>query len=321
MAGAVTAAIAGPLPAGQQLHPYSAITRTAILAPNDIAAVAFDQNNAGRLTLGTGGAALNVCRVGFDCTAQPNVQTLVGLDQSSVNGNGTIPAACIANGVSAGQLCDGNNARNAFAFGIPATNNVCDNPAQLTASTTICANEPTDGFQLLLGHAVVFVYNSSLAGIGFEVGSSGFTIATDDNNPPACVPPLGGGSVVGATTRLDSLPAQPLPTDTPTLTPTLTSTPTLTPTLTPTPTNTATATFTATETFTPTATLTPSSTATATFTRTATATQTNTPPPTPTRPPIPVVPSPTSPAGLAMIGGLGIGLLWALRRLAARGGA
>jgi hypothetical protein len=40
---------------------------------------------------------------------------------------------------------------------------------------------------------------------------------------------------------------------------------------------------------------------------------------TPTRPPIPVVPSPTSPAGLVMIGGLGIGLLWALRRLARTG--
>jgi hypothetical protein len=34
-----------------------------------------------------------------------------------------------------------------------------------------------------------------------------------------------------------------------------------------------------------------------------------------TRPGIPVVPSPASPAGFAMIGGLGIAMVWALRRL------
>lgn len=94
-----------------------------------------------------------------------------------------------------------------------------------------------------------------------------------------------------------------------------TETPTSTPTNTPTATNTATATPTPTATNTATATFTPSSTATSTPTRTATATPTNTPPPTNTRPPIPVVPSPASPAGLLMIGGLGVGLLWALARL------
>jgi MYXO-CTERM domain-containing protein len=47
-------------------------------------------------------------------------------------------------------------------------------------------------------------------------------------------------------------------------------------------------------------------------------TPTETPTPTPsatrTRPPIPVVPSPTSPSGLLMIGALGLALFWALRR-------
>jgi hypothetical protein len=101
------------------------------------------------------------------------------------------------------------------------------------------------------------------------------------------------------------------PTETPTNTPTNTPTQTAT----RTETNTATATSTSTATNTPTSTFTPSPTPTDTATRTATPTATNTPPPTNTRPPIPVVPSPASPAGMLMIGGLGIGLLWALRRL------
>jgi carbohydrate-binding DOMON domain-containing protein len=62
-------------------------------------------------------------------------------------------------------------------------------------------------------------------------------------------------------------------------------------------------------------TVTPSNTATQTATRTVTSTQTPTATETPTRPPIPVVPSPTSPAGVVMIIGLGGGLVWALRRL------
>jgi hypothetical protein len=59
---------------------------------------------------------------------------------------------------------------------------------------------------------------------------------------------------------------------------------------------------------------TPTPTNTPTNTPTETPTLTPTPTFTQTRPPVPVVPSPTSPAGLLMIGGLGIGLLWALRR-------
>jgi hypothetical protein len=94
-------------------------------------------------------------------------------------------------------------------------------------------------------------------------------------------------------------------TPTPTVTPTSTPTDTPTDTPTPTPTNTPTNTPTDTPTNTPTETPTP----------TPTDTPTNTPPPTNTRPPIPVVPSPMSPSGMLMIGALGIGLLWALRRI------
>jgi hypothetical protein len=94
------------------------------------------------------------------------------------------------------------------------------------------------------------------------------------------------------------------PTPTPTPTPTSTSTPTPTPT--PTPTNTPTSTPTSTPTNTP----------TATPTRTLTPTPTQTQPPTPTPPPVPVVPSPTSPAGVVLIMGLGLSIAWMLRRVA-----
>lgn len=87
-----------------------------------------------------------------------------------------------------------------------------------------------------------------------------------------------------------------------------TPTPTNTPTETPTPTNTPTVTPTSTPTDTPTPTPTP----------TQTPTRTPTLSPTPTSPPVPVVPSPTSPAGILMIGGLALGMLWMLRRAARR---
>jgi cell division septation protein DedD len=97
----------------------------------------------------------------------------------------------------------------------------------------------------------------------------------------------------------------------------LTPTPTATDTPTPTPTDTATPTPTPTNTSTPTSTPTPTPTPTPTQTRTVTPTPTPTltpPPPSPTPPPIPVVSSPTSPAGVLLIGGLGVAIAWMLRR-------
>lgn len=63
---------------------------------------------------------------------------------------------------------------------------------------------------------------------------------------------------------------------------------------------------------------TPTPTNTPTPTRTPTPTQTNTPPATNTVPPIPVVPTPMSPAGLLMIGALGVALILSLRRIATK---
>lgn len=110
------------------------------------------------------------------------------------------------------------------------------------------------------------------------------------------------------------LPPTFTPTNTPTNTPTATNTFTQTPTATPT--STQTFTFTPTLTASPTNTPTATNTFTQTPTFTPTLTPTNTATPSPTSPPIPVVPTPTSPAGLVLITGLGLSIAWMLRRAA-----
>lgn len=299
--GQPTSAIGGVLPPNMTLHPYGQITRSFILTPNDIGEINFDTSFGGRVILGTGGGALNVCHNAIDCTGESNVQTLVALSSNL----GNVPPACIAENRAA--QCDNFQNRTVFGFGIAASGDppVCDDPAQVTVNSTVCANQPADGFTLGDNQAIVFVYNSTLQVEGFAVATGGFGVSTDTT--AACT--VGSNLVVSATGDNDSQPAPPPPTNTPTNTATNTATNT------PTPTNTATPTFTSTATFTPTNTTTPSNTATNTPTRTLTPTATFTPPPTNTRPPIPVVPSPTSPAGLVMIIGLGGGLLWALRRM------
>ncbi len=191
---ASAAAGAAPL-AGQALHPFSAASRTAILVPNDITAVGFDNTNGGRLTLGTGAGALDICRVGGDCPG--GSQALVSLASAS----GGVPAACIANGI--GAQCDAGAIRNVIAFGLPSSVSppACNGaPPPVTVDTTICAPEPSDGFRVQTGQAIVFVYNGSLAGLGFDVGVAGFGIDTNGVNNPSCA----ANRVVSALAQLDS---------------------------------------------------------------------------------------------------------------------
>jgi hypothetical protein len=276
MSGDPTSAVGGVLPPGMTLHPYGDVKRTFVLTPNDISVLTFDEHFGGRVTLGSGGSALNVCAEGFDCAATINVQTLVGLDSTL----GSVPPACIASGLNAG--CDGLNLRDSFAFGLSASGTppICTNSANVTVNTTVCSGPPADGFSLNQGQAIVFVFDhSSLAQSGFAVAVGGFGITTDAAPGLHCP----ANSVVVAVAESGSQPAPPPPT----------------------------------------ATLVTTSTPTETFTRgpsatvTATGTATSTQPPTRTRAgAIPVVPSPVSPSGLLLIGGLAVGLLWALRRLA-----
>ncbi|MGH7788850.1 MAG: hypothetical protein ACRERC_18415 [Candidatus Binatia bacterium] len=184
-------AIAGVLPPGQALHSFTSIQRTTVLVPNDATVASFDISGAGRLTLGTGGGAIEVCRIAGNC---PNGSAaLTGLASADAN----VPAACLAQGLQAN--CENGNMRNAIAFGLPATNNICNTPANVTVNVPVCAPKPSDGFSLPLNRAIVFVYNGSLSGQGFDVGAGGFGVDTNASNP-SCA----SGGVVSALARLDS---------------------------------------------------------------------------------------------------------------------
>jgi hypothetical protein len=200
-------AVAGPQPPTQALFPYEDTVRSGVLTPNDFT-VSFEHHFGGRLTLGSGSAALQVCKTGFDCAGQSNVESLVALSDAS---NG-VPAACIATGISAS--CDATILRNVIAFGISASGSppICDNPASVTVDTKICAAEPSDGFSLDVGQAIVLVYDSILAGVDFTIGSAGFKVDADGSNDPGCL----ANQVVGAAADLRSELAPPLPTATPT---------------------------------------------------------------------------------------------------------
>lgn len=258
VSGQVASAVVGALLPDQTMHPFEAIRRTAILVPNSVSAITFDSNNAGRITIGTGSGAVNVCRVPGDC---PGAASAPIVDLASSTGG--IPPACVAQGVT--SACDGSIQRSAIAFGLPASGSppVCNAPGSVTTSTFLCSAEPSDGFTLQANQAVVFIYNGTLAGSGFSIGAAGFGVDTNGSNSPGCGP----NTVVSAGSRNDSSAAPPLPTWTPTPTETFTQTPT----------RTATSTATATVTRTPTFTLTPTFTATFTFTPTPSATPTATP--------------------------------------------
>jgi hypothetical protein len=189
-------AVAGALPPSQTLHPFNSTRRTAILTPNDITALSFDPSGSGTVTLGTGGGAIEVCRNAGDCSGA----ALSGLGSAS----GGVPAACVASGVAAS--CEGNQ-RQPLGFGLSASGNPPSCLSSPTVNTTVCAEEPSDGFAMTPGQALVVIYNGSLGGVGFGVGAGAFGIDSDDSG--SC--PEGG--VVSAMAGTQSLPGpfQPPP--------------------------------------------------------------------------------------------------------------
>jgi hypothetical protein len=241
----------GTAPQPQVLHAYSAVDRTGILNPNNLT-ITFDATNAGRLTIGTGAGAIDVCRVGSDCVGGATDAPIVGL---ASNGGG-IPAACVATGATA--ACAG--PRNTFAFGLPASGDPPICASTPTTTTTVCSAVPADGFTIAGGQVVVFIYGGGLSMSGFSNGAAGFGIDTNGTNNSGCAP----NTVITADAQAPSAPPPPLPTPTPTSTPTNTPPPTNTPT--PIPTQTPTLIPSTTPTMTPTGTLTATPTATPTLT-------------------------------------------------------
>ena len=196
--------------------PYLSVLRTFLLTPNDtVGQATFDGSGSGHLTLGSGPDALNVCSAFDDCLGHGTIETLVALSSNE----GNVPPACIAGTIN--SECDNTIQRAAFAFGIPSTGQppTCNDTAQVTVDSTLCAPEPLDGFALGTGQAVVFIYGGLVA-TDFDVGVAGFSITTDDINPFGCP----ANSIVGATATSVGLPPFPIPTFTPTTTATATFT-------------------------------------------------------------------------------------------------
>ena len=185
-------AVVGVISPSQVLHPFNSIRRTAILVPNDANMLSFDPAGAGKVTIGSGGGAVDVCRVGSDCSGSG--EPLVGLGTADAN----VPAACVSAGVQAS--CEANT-RQTIGFGLMASGNPPQCQTNPTVNTSICAGEPSDGFSLAPGQAIVFIYNGSLSGIGFGVGAGAFGIDADESGS---VCPDGG--VVSATAPSQSLP-------------------------------------------------------------------------------------------------------------------
>ncbi|MGH7787173.1 MAG: hypothetical protein ACRERC_09935 [Candidatus Binatia bacterium] len=205
--GSPLSAIGGVLPPLTQLHPYGVIRRTAILVPNAIGMITFDASSGGRVTLGNGSRAFNICLSALDCMAHPNVQVLFNLAQNT----GGVPAACIAENRNA--QCDGSNLRDVLAFGLAASGNppVCTTPSNTTINSTVCAARPSDGFTIPAGAAIVFAYGGALASSGFAVAVGGFGITTDTTNDAGCA----ADTIVSATSDNDVSPATTPPTSTP----------------------------------------------------------------------------------------------------------
>ena len=269
------------------------------------------------ITLGTGniqgGSTLTVQKVFFELDCKNKVCLNNTTQACSVNADCGVGNTC-ANLL---PTCfdDGNVA--GYVGNITTDCEVGGNPVTWTADTSET-------------NKVVFTASPAIAATfcSIEFDFEKLSLQSNDTTPLVieqvtgyekadCDNTLSAGGRISGSVDIDPTPT---PTSTPTNTPTATptATPTDTPTTTPTntPTHTPTVTPTNTPTFTPTNTATASPTRTPTNTPTNTAVPTATPTPTPTPPPIPVVPSPTSPAGLALVGLLGLSLALMLRRSA-----
>ncbi|HVN87672.1 MAG TPA: hypothetical protein VMW17_22780 [Candidatus Binatia bacterium] len=256
---------------------------------------------------------------GQGCSTDADCNNIVGACQS------LLPGTCVDDGVVMGfyntaiqTTCTGITFTPESSAGNPGVTSPNEIVFDLSPSLTILhdtANFCTVTFQIQKRSLVSFDDTPLVI-----EQRAGFTVATCNNGP------LPANNLTAAQIATGSLDIDPTPTPTNTPTLTATATPTFTPTNTPTQTATFTPTNTPTQTPTFTPTRTPTNTPTRTPTNTPTLTPTNsppptsTPPPTNTRPPIPVVPTPTSPAGVVMIIGLGGAIAYSLRRFGRVGG-
>src|SRR5512144_2142122 len=88
MSGDEASAVGGVI-SPNPLHSYDGVTRSFVLTPNDIGGLTFDPSFSGRVTLGSGPGALEVCASAADCPggSEPVVDLASNL--------GGVPPACI----------------------------------------------------------------------------------------------------------------------------------------------------------------------------------------------------------------------------------
>jgi virginiamycin B lyase len=206
--GSSAAAIAGPDPAaGQALYPYDLVRRTSVLSPNSFN-LAFDPSGSGRLTIGSGAGAVDVCRnPAQNCSGGALDAPVVGLAASDAN----VPAACIAPGAQSSCRVPFAQAAT-FGFGV-AADALHNCVGQPTTDTVVCTPPPADGLTLRSGQVLVLIY-PDLQFSSFTFGLGGFGFDTDGVNSTGC--PV--NSVVAGLAESVSAPPPPPP-PTPTATP------------------------------------------------------------------------------------------------------
>ena len=192
-AGEIARAVSG----SDALPLFDAMRRTALLQPNDATQVRFDPDGGGRLTLGLGSGATNICARSDACTGLGSVP----LELVTQVGGG-LPAACAPVPIP-GAECAGVAVPASIGFGGQQQAGECL-VGSLTVETEICAAEPADGFALGPGQSVVFVYEAGRDSLQTAVG--GFGISASPTNPPGCL----AGRVIEAHARLTQSERQPL---------------------------------------------------------------------------------------------------------------
>jgi 6-phosphogluconolactonase (cycloisomerase 2 family) len=155
-----------------------AVRRSAILRPNVFTAPQWEAIGGGRLRLGAGAVAIEICADPSTCAG---AEPLVPVTEAS----GGLPAACAAR-LESGSYCADRDAPAAISFGLAAAaDGECSDPSSVTVHTTACFGAGTvRGFDLLPGEAVVFVYEAGRE--AFAVGSAAFGFAPSQVNSVGC---------------------------------------------------------------------------------------------------------------------------------------
>lgn len=295
--GLASAAVLVPSQAQAQVcNGTMSITNQVLQDPNVEGSIDTIRITIGSSDLDPDGATLNVSQVFFNLDCDKDAGVLNCQDDGAIIGYVSPQVISTTCGVTWTATTDGTTAHPGGAL---------PNRVIFSASAPIVMTENQATF-CYLEFNVIKLASMSTDSTPFTAEQlAGYQIATCSN---------GGESSAANSGGLPFSTPTPTPTNTPTPTETPTATPTNTPTATPTQTPTQTPTNTPTSTPTPTNTATPTNTPTRTPTNTPTAPPTPTLTPTVTPPPIPVIPSPTSPGGMALITLLGLSIAWMLSR-------